>query len=408
VVPPEPSARRDDRPGAALWVVFLLLPACGYRTALLDASEPSDARAPADTTDALAETQHAAMAIAAGGCHTCALTTDQRVLCWGCNGEGQLGHAGSGDSATPVEVDGPDFRATAISAGYWNTCAIEASSSLLRCWGMFDASWYAGGAEAWRKLDELVLAVGNGDAMSCALTVSGRVLCWDILQGEPSDWGEAVVAGGPIQIAGLPTNITAISLGGYHVSALTAEGEVICWGSNEFGQLGRDPPGSVVGGPAPPVPLPPAVSIATGWDHTCAVTVAGEVKCWGWNGFGQLGNNSVLDDTATPVDVQGLDPDVVRVVSGPENHATCAVTAAGAVRCWGLVYEDLGPGWSNKDGPVSIPGLDMPIETLAIGGTHICALTRTNRILCWGKNDVGQLGTGSYASSARPQFVVGF
>jgi len=56
---------------------------------------------------------------------------------------------------------------------------------------------------------------------------------------------------------------------------------------------------------------------------------------------------------------------------GPENHATCAVTAKGAVKCWGLVYEHLRPGWSPKDGPVSIPGLDMPIETLAIGSSHI-------------------------------------
>jgi alpha-tubulin suppressor-like RCC1 family protein len=388
------------------------LPACGYRTALLDGGErpdarkPADTREPADTSDAPAETQHAAMAIAAGACHTCAMTTDGRVLCWGCNHYGALGHAGGGDSATPVAVDEPDFRATAISAGWSSTCAIEASSGRLRCWGKF--GWAVGGAEAWRKLDEPVLAVGDGDAMSCALTVSGRVLCWNILRGMPSDYGEATSDGGPIHIAGLPTDITAISLGGYHVCALTAKGEVICWGSNEFGQLGSEPPGSVGLGPAPPVPLPPAVSIATGWDHTCALTVAGKVKCWGWNGFGQLGSNSVPDDTATPVDVQGLDPDVVRVVGGPENHATCAVTAKGSVKCWGLVYAYLRPGWSEKDGPVSIPGLDLPIETLAIGSAHICALTRTNRILCWGQNESGQLGTGSYASSDRPQFVVGF
>jgi alpha-tubulin suppressor-like RCC1 family protein len=402
------SQRGDGRPRPALWAIILLFPACGYRTALLDASEPPDAIEPADTHDAVAETQHAAMAIAAGGCHTCALATDQRVLCWGCNSGGQVGQPKGQDRLSPVEVDWPDFRATYISAGYWSTCAIQASSSLLRCWGRFEAGWTSGGAEAWRKLDEPVQAVGNGNAMSCALTVSGRVLCWDILRGEPSSYGEAVVDGGPIQIAGLPADVAAISVGGYHVCALTAQGEVICWGSNESGQLGRDPPGAGGSELAPPVPLPPVISVATGWDHTCAVTVAGQVKCWGWNGFGQLGNNSVVDDTSTPVDVTGLDPDVVRVVGGPENHATCAVTAKGAVKCWGLIYPSLGSGWSPKDGPVSIPGLDMPIETLAIGSTHICALTRTNRILCGGQNDVGQLGTGSYANSGRPQFVAGF
>jgi alpha-tubulin suppressor-like RCC1 family protein len=115
-----------------------------------------------------------------------------------------------------------------------------------------------------------------------------------------------------------------------------------------------------------------------------------------------------MKESAQPVDVRGLGSDVAQLLGGATSHTTCVVSASGRVKCWGFGSDFLAADWSPEDGPIEIAGLDIPIDTLAIGMLDICALTRAGRVQCWGRNDSGQLGTGSYESSKRPQFVAGF
>lgn len=182
--------------------------------------------------------------------------------------------------------------------------------------------------------------------------------------------------------------------------------------------------------PASPAPTraasgPVVTRIAAGGDHTCAITTGGAVKCWGANGFGQLGNGLRTTIQKTPVDVAGLTSGVTAIAAGLRH--TCAVLAAGTVRCWGensSVANDpfaiSGSGGQLGDGtridrlaPVTViaeAGSTSPLSGVAAitaGWFHTCALLVGGTVKCWGDATFGgQLGNGSTAGSQAPVAVI--
>ncbi len=343
------------------------------------------------------------VSITAGERHTCALTSAGAVKCWGFNHDGQLGDGKESDRSIPVDVTGLAGGAKAVAAGWRHTCAITTAGGV-KCWGNNHDGQLGDGTEVDRRTPQDVVglltqatAIATGERHTCALTTTGGVKCWgNNHDGELGD-GTRKDKITPVDVTGLTSGVAAIAAGWRHTCALTTAGGVKCWGNNHDGQLGN---GTDVDTPAPDdvVGLTSGVTaIVARWRHTCALTSAGAVKCWGGNHHGELGDGTKTD-RSTPVDVVGLTSGVKAIASGWRH--VCALTTDGGMKCWGSNHEgQLGDGTGrDRNAPVDVVAVPGGVTAIAAGGQHTCALAK-GTITCWGENEDGQLGDGTFKST---------
>lgn len=191
------------------------------------------------------------------------------------------------------------------------------------------------------------------------------------------------------------TSVQRLAVGGAFTCAALGPGEVHCWGNNLYGQLGNETEYPAVDPQRiPGLPAMPVDALSAGGGHACAL-IAGEVWCWGYNQFGQLGNGGETD-RAVPVRVAGL-TGVTRIAVG--DYHTCAA-AANSIKCWGSnLYGQLGTG-DDLDSPTPAPvaGLAGVVTSLSAGSLHTCAIV-DGTAYCWGNNLSGQIGNGATAAA---------
>lgn len=278
-------------------------------------------------------------AVAVGWSHTCALTDSGGIKCWGQNWYGQLGNDFIINwSGVPVHVTGLTSGVDAIAVGLSFTCALTSSDGV-KCWGENRSGQLGDNSTIQRRtpvdvtgLTSGVIAIVTAYRHTCALTSSGGIQCWGGnwagQLGDNSNIGRLT----PVAVVGLTSGVKAIAAGGEHTCALTSSNGIQCWGSNQYGQLGNNTT-AAYWTPVDVAGLTSGVSaIATGSSHTCALTSSGGVKCWGSNQYGQLGDNSTTPRNV-PVDVVGLTSGV-KAIAAAHSH-TCALTNSGEVKCWG-------------------------------------------------------------------------
>lgn len=256
--------------------------------------------------------------------------------------------------------------------------------------------------------NSLATQVAAGAYHSCARTSAGAVLCWG--GNQYSQLGNKAGAGAyPLVVQGLDEPIAAVSTGWYHACALSNTGNVYCWGtgigngSSTGAALDTATPITGLGGPA--------TAIALGGAHSCAVIAGGTVKCWGLNTapesthgagrHGQLGNGGTAN-SSTPVAATGIN-NATGIAAGA--YHTCAVLGTGAMKCWGLNGQgELGDGTSlDRLTPVNVQALAGTAVEAKAGFAHTCARLADGTAQCWGANSAapaanwlyGQVGSGS-------------
>jgi alpha-tubulin suppressor-like RCC1 family protein len=355
-------------------------------------------------------------AVTAAVNHTCALSTAGGVKCWGLNGGGELGDGRTcGFSCpTPVDVSGLTSGVAAVSAGPRRSCALTTAGGV-KCWGNNASGALGDGTTTDRTrpvdvsgLTSGVAGVSVGYDHTCALTTASGVKCWGAnLYGQLGN-GTTTDSSTPVDVSGLSSGVAAISAGSQHTCALTAGGGVKCWGVNFQGELGN----GTTTDSSTPVDVSGLTSgvsaVSAGGFHTCALTTAGGVKCWGLNGGGELGNGGRTCGFScpTPVDVSGLTSGVAAISAGP--RSSCAVTTAGGLKCWGSNdYGQLGNGATTSSStPVDVSGLSSGGVAVSAGYRHTCAVTTAGGLKCWGSNVYGNLGDGTNLDRLTPGDVV--
>jgi alpha-tubulin suppressor-like RCC1 family protein len=371
-----------------------------------------DAACPASCSGGACLPEPSSIHLTVGSQHSCVTAVTGGIKCWGHNDGGQLGDNSAKESGVPVPVVGLSGGMLALAAS-GDTCAVTTAGALL-CWGHNESGQLGNGSmqgsltpAGVSGLSAGVKAVAAGGLHTCAVTSAGATFCWgDNSSGELGD-GTTSDSLVPVAVKGLSSGASAVAVGFGHSCAITSAGAVKCWGLDKYGELGNGTTSDLpVKAPVDVKGLSSVVAITSSSLHTCALTSAGLVSCWGHNLDGELGDGSTKD-SSYPLDVIGL-PDGIVAVGAGTSH-TCAVTKAGGVKCWGNnAFGQLGDGSITKSSvPVDVKDLTSGVVAVALGFDHTCAVLTTGAVKCWGGNFYSQLGNGTTTQSLVPVDVVG-
>ena len=387
-----------------LTIIFIpLVISCGL---------PEKAKISYDTDQSLPSSnakQSVNQRLAAGHLHTCVITNESTVKCWGSNSNGQIGDGSTSDRLFPTEVGNLGF-VTSITAGFSHTCALI-SNGTVRCWGGNGNGQLGSGGITDTyyptKVANLssVTSISAGYHHTCALISDGTVKCWgdNTNQQLTSNNTGAVLT--PVSLAA-NGEIKSVSSGHNHTCWITSGSAIECWGKNTIGQIGNGSTSAYVGTPTAINGSGIYSLVRPANNHTCGLLSTGSIQCWGGLGYGELGNRGMNTPNQTnPVDVDHISSAIS--LSSGEDHS-CALLGSGDLYCWGKNDRGQVAGDGDvtmKTSPVQVP-INAKINEVVTGNQHTCVLTNTDIVKCWGSNSNGQIGDGSIIDRSTPVTIL--
>lgn len=359
--------------------------------------------------------------ISAGQSHACAtenITND--LYCWGLNSSSQLGDATTVGKTVPTKIGTQKW--SSIGLGSIHSCAIEQTTDDLYCWGSNTNSRLGDGTVTTRNIPTLVSGglkwskISGGVAHTCAVEkTTNNGYCWGL--GTSGRLGD-----GTTSTRSVPTLITGglkwkyVAAGSTHTCGVTDADDGYCWGVNTASQLGNNAVGTTQNSPYAVFGTKKWSFVAAVGIFTCAVEKnSNAVNCWGDNADGQIGNGTTVK-ADIPSQTHG------EFVNSPSNSYlkismgeffTCAIeNGTNDAYCWGYnAYGELGGGVTgtayNSSMPSKVAG-GRKWTDVATGINFACAIEQgTGDSYCWGRNNYGQFGTGTFNSFNVPTITSG-
>ncbi len=255
-----------------------------------------------------------------------------------------------------------------------------------------------------KTLEFKALAAGGGH--TCAITRVDETYCWGVNLTGQLGIADTTIQTTPVFVS---NDFGSVTAGGAHTCAIDSRSELYCWGDNGRGQLGRGSSGIFSSTPAKVVQLPPVSKAVAYSQTTCAVTLTGEVYCWGDNIWGKLGLSFLWPngtfESAVPVQITAQVE--FTDVSVGAYHA-CALDTVGYAHCWGWGLQ-LGTGTvSNREVLSPLPVAGNNLFTTISSAAHTCGIATNGDGWCWGDDGRGEMGNGNWGESTdTPTKVVG-
>ena len=228
------------------------------------------------------------------------------------------------------------------------------------------------------------------------------VFCWGWnIWGQVGDGTNLNTREVPTRVAG-SLDFVGVSFGTVHTCGVTSDSLAYCWGNNDDGQLG-DGTTTERTQPTLDIGVPGLVSVEAGNRYSCAIADGGLAYCWGRNDAGQLGDGTLVN-RLTPDTVDGGHRFSSLSAGSHLSAHTCGVTVAGQVYCWGFnSHGQLGDGsTSHKIEPVLVNAPALQFALVSAAMRHTCAVTVDGRAYCWGQNSGGRLGDGTEVDRLVP------
>ncbi len=345
---------------------------------------------------------------------SCALLSTGRVDCWGYNNDGELGNGTTASSDVPVAVRAITNAKAIVGdndgGSYGGSfCAVLATGQV-KCWGYNNDGELGNGTTISSTVPVPVknitkpAAIVGGEYGFCALLSSDHVDCWGYgAYGELGNGSFSTNSDVPVAVRKI-TNAATVIAGDFGYCARLSTSHVDCWGYNGYGELGNrtttnsDVPVGVTG-----ITNATAVASHTGSGSSCALLSTGRVDCWGYNGDGELGNGTTTSSDV-PVTVHSITnaKAVIRDTNGEGlGGSFCALLSTSHVDCWGYNNDgELGNGTTTTfTVPVSVKNITA--AATVVGADYgFCALLSSHHVDCWGYGAYGELGNGSFSTNS--------
>jgi alpha-tubulin suppressor-like RCC1 family protein len=352
---------------------------------------------------------HAWTHIVIGHRHSCGITDDRSVFCWGENADGEVtGVRGRGTQSAPCIPDEPCDQplpilaavpsADQVTDGWYYTCVRDGSA--ITCFGNDDHNQLGADGDIVRPVNapggEHWTTLLGGDRGNCGITDANKLYCWGWFYN-----GQALNTPTQLTDANLQPSMLDVKVGNNFTCGVRSDHARICWGQNNNAELGNGTQ-TDIGTPTPATLLPTIDAVAVRSDHACAIGDTDQhVACWGGANQSELGTTTNPMTTPNPVTDAGGQMLAGCTSVTTADGVSCAV-CMGKALCWGGDYDgELGRGMvlgmqDPHAAPVALPQ-SLTFTEIASGTNHSCAVSMDGRLFCWGFGQHGELGDGSHA-----------